>query len=502
LENKKGIVELAAEKVWKFFSSVKLAVVLLIILALVSVIGTVIQQNEAPEKYLQEYSQATVQLFELLGFFDMYHTWWFVLLLFLFTANLTVCTLERLPHTLKIITAPLKPIDENGLRAVPFKKEITFKGGMDQAGERAAGVLKARGYRFIESKETGTSQLISQKGVYSRLGVYITHVSIILIFVGALIGSFFGFKAFINLPEGASSKVVYLRNEPMWDQIMSALGIAESPVIHDPQVGVPAMPLGYYVRCDSFDVDYYVNPSGMPTGMPSEYHSTLSIFDLDGRKILDKRIRVNDPLTHHGITFYQSSYGMNPNGQGKVILNVRKKSDTQSGGETVVIDPGTSVYVPSIDRTIKALGFAPYGMRNPATGQVQFYRTDNQEFINPTVELEVYRGKTPVFKTYVMKTEPGEPYMPEDYVIRYSAFWGARYTGLQVAKDPGVWVVYTGFILLCIGPFIAFFGSHRKLWVRVEDRKGQAVILVAGSANRNRLGFEREINRIAEEISK
>jgi cytochrome c biogenesis protein len=130
-------------------------------------------------------------------------------------------------------------------------------------------------------------------------------------------------------------------------------------------------------------------------------------------------------------------------------------------------------------------------MRNPATGQVQFYRTDNDEFINPTVELEVFRGKTSVFRTYVMKTEPGEPYMPEDYVISYNAFWGARYTGLQVAKDPGVWVVYAGFILLCIGPLIAFFGSHRKLWVRVQDRKGQAVILVAGSANRNRLGFER-----------
>jgi cytochrome c biogenesis protein len=77
LENQKGIVEIAAEKVWKFFSSVKLAVVLLIILAIVSVIGTVIQQNEAPEKYLQEYSQSTVNVLEMLGFFDMYHTWWF-----------------------------------------------------------------------------------------------------------------------------------------------------------------------------------------------------------------------------------------------------------------------------------------------------------------------------------------------------------------------------------------------------------------------------------------
>jgi cytochrome c biogenesis protein len=71
-----------------------------------------------------------------------------------------------------------------------------------------------------------------------------------------------------------------------------------------------------------------------------------------------------------------------------------------------------------------------------------------------------------------------------------------------VTKDPGVWVVYTGFIMLCIGPLIAFFGSHKKLWVRIQERKGKAVILVAGSANRNRIGFEREFNSIVEEISK
>lgn len=98
MESKKGLVEIVAEKIWSFFSSVKLAVVLLIILAIVSVIGTVIQQNESPEKYLLEYSRSTMDIMETLGFFDMYHTWWFVLLLFLLTANLTICTLERFPR--------------------------------------------------------------------------------------------------------------------------------------------------------------------------------------------------------------------------------------------------------------------------------------------------------------------------------------------------------------------------------------------------------------------
>ena len=188
MENQKGIVEIVADKVWKFFTSVKLAVVLLIILAIVSVIGTVIQQNESPEHYLREYSQSTVQFFDMLGFFDMYHTWWFVMLLFLFTANLTVCTLDRLPHTLRIMTAPLKPIDDDNLRAVPYKKEIGFEGDIIKAEERSSNVLKARGFRFVKSQGAGGPQLMTQKGVYSRLGVYITHVSIILIFVGALIG--------------------------------------------------------------------------------------------------------------------------------------------------------------------------------------------------------------------------------------------------------------------------------------------------------------------------
>ncbi len=502
LENQKGIVEIVADKVWKFFSSVKLAVVLLIILAIVSVIGTVIQQNESPEKYLTEYSQSTVQLFEAIGLFDMYHTWWFVLLLFLLTANLTVCTLDRFPHTWRTITAPLKPIDEDSLKAVQFKKEIPFNGGMDKAGELAVTVLNARRYRFVESKSDGMTQFMTQKGVTSRLGVYVTHTSIILIFVGALIGSFFGFKAFLNIPEGSASGVAYLRNEPMWDKIMSSLGIAGSPVIPNPQGGVPSMPLGFFVRCDSFDVDYYVSPLGQPTGMPSEFHSTLSVFDLNSQKVLDKRIRVNDPLTYHGITFYQSSYGTIPEARGKILLNVRSKNSPASAGELVSIDPGASVYVPSINRTITALGFAPYGMRNPASGQVMFYQSQNDEYINPTVEIEVYDGKKPIYKTYILKTDAGQPYLPEGYTISYAGYWGTRYTGLQVTKDPGVWVVYTGFILLCIGPLIAFFGSHKKLWIRVQDRAGQVVVTVAGTVNRNRLGFEREFNIIVNEISK
>jgi cytochrome c biogenesis protein len=87
-------------------------------------------------------------------------------------------------------------------------------------------------------------------------------------------------------------------------------------------------------------------------------------------------------------------------------------------------------------------------------------------------------------------------------VISFGDYWGVRYTGLQVTKDPGVWIVYAGFILLCVGPPIAFFGSHRKVWARVDDRQGKATVLLAGSSNRNRIAFEREFERLAGEITK
>lgn len=499
-KNQQGIVEVVADKVWKLFSSVKLAVVLLIILAVVSVIGTVVQQNQAPEDYLREYSQATVDLFETLGFFDLYHTWWFVLILLLFTANLTICTLERFPGVWKAVRAPLRHLDEDGFKVLPFRKEVAVKGGAEKAEAEALKALGSRRYAPLVVKEQGATIIASQKGAYTRLGYIVTHISIILIFVGALIGAFFGFKGFLNLPEGEASAVVYLRNEPLWDKIMAGFGISKSPVIHDPRGGVPAMPMGFYVRCDDFEVDYYSN-AGRPTGMPSEYWSILSVYDLQQQKVLDKRIRVNDPLQHHGITFYQSSYGTIPNTAGKIVLNVKLKN-SPGPGETVVVSPGASVFVPSIDRTIRVLGIAPFGMRDAATGRAMFYQSQNDELINPTVELEVLRGKTPVFTAQVMKVDTGEPAMPEHYTISYVDYWGARYTGLQVTRDPGVWIVYAGFILLCVGPLVAFFGSHRKVWVRIQDRKGQAAVLVGGSSNRNRLAFEREFNSIVESIAK
>ena len=122
-------------------------------------------------------------------------------------------------------------------------------------------------------------QLYAEKGNYSRLGVYITHLSILVILAGAMIGLFLGFNAFLNLPEGETTSVAYKDRGT-------------------------EVPLGFELRCDNFEVDYYPE-----SDMPKAYKSWLTVFK-NGKEVMKKVISVNDPLTYEGITFYQSSFGI------------------------------------------------------------------------------------------------------------------------------------------------------------------------------------------------
>src|SRR4030066_29057 len=201
------------DKVWKFFTSLKLAIFVIIILAVASIIGTIIEQNQPLEKYRQFYSDGMIRLFESLNLFD------------------------------------------------------TYKTAMGSAFARP---------RVTEN--SGTLHLYAEKGVVSRFGVYVTHLSIIIIFVGAIIGNVFGFKGFANIVEGQSVRTIPTRG------------------------GTSQVALGCAGRCNKFQVDF------SPSGQPKEYSSDLSVIE-GGREVLRKTIEGNDPPQYKGIWFYQSSYG-------------------------------------------------------------------------------------------------------------------------------------------------------------------------------------------------
>jgi len=429
------------DQLWDFFCSLKLAIITLILLALTSIIGTVIQQNLSPQEYMQKYgmSESTYRALDALQFFDMYHSYWFLSLMGLFAVNLICCSIKRLPRIVKIVREPTLKADDGLFRTFSNREEIVAAGTLESVRDKVVAVLGQKFARPVVTEEDGKAYLFAQKGAFSRFGVYVTHTSILIIFIGAMIGNVWGYKAYVNIVEGKAIDAVW------------------------PRAGKEPIPLGFSIRCDNFEVEFY--PGG---GRPKEFSSDLVVLE-NGQEVLKKTIEVNDPLTYKGLTFYQSSYG--PAGDPVYRFRVKVKET----GETVTVTGAQGKHLP-----------LPGGASLIPMGYAESY-----ENFGPAAQVNIDMGDHQHGKPFVVLQN-----YPDFDTKRGGAFavtlLGATqtyYTGLQVAKDPGVWVVWLGCLLMVLGSCGAFFLSHRRLWVTLQPLEKGIGVKIGGNAHRNQPAF-------------
>ena len=438
--------------VWDFFCSLKLTLFLLISLALTSIIGTVLPQGALPPEYIAQISPAKLQIYTKLGFFDMYHSWWFITLLYLFSLNLVSCSIKRLPHVFKFISDPSLVLGEGQRNSFQLKKELSFSGPIEKGNERLAGFIRKEFSTPVVTEHNGEYHIFAQKTAWCRLGVYVVHLSILVIFIGAIIGTLAGYKGFVNIVEGTSVNSFERQNGQQ-------------------------MPLGFEVLCEKFSVDFYA------TGAPKEFRSILTVLE-NGKPVpgySQVKVIVNSPMTYKGITFYQSSYGQASEGSEHYIFVTPRDGGTPEKiaareGVAVSLKNGTSFKL--LEATQEVRQFAP-------------------GFSGPAARVEVTRkGAAPqtfiVFKNFPeVNAQRGDA-----LTFDYQGSSAKQYTGLQVAKDPGVWVVWLGCTLMVIGIFIAFFMSHKRIWIVVS--KGHARIY--GNASKNQAAFQMQFEDISEKF--
>jgi len=428
---------------WDFFCSLKLTMFLLISLAILSIIGTILPQGQLPPEYLATISPAKHQIYKALGFFDMYHSWWFVLLLYMLTVNLVACSIKRLPHIWKIISHPVLVMDSGLEQSLPNKASFRSSEKTELLKEKLAGFLGAEFARPVVTEVDGTWHLFAQKTPWCRLSVYCVHLSVIIIFIGAMIGSLFGYKSFVNIPEGESVSRIQSRSGQEID-------------------------LGFAVRCEQFSVALY------KTGAPKEFKSILTVLE-NGKPVPDYtnvRVIVNDPLTYKGITFYQSSYG-NAGNYFFTVSDLSGKKEmpvTLNINEVATLPDGSTMHV--IEATDDVSQFVP----NLTGAAVQ-------------VEMHTPRGSTEKVIVYANHPELNTAYAMEHklgVVLQYKGNQKKMFTGLQIAKDPGVWIVWLGCALMVLGIYGAFLMSHRRIWVRIQNGH----IAMGGNASKNQGSFE------------
>lgn len=359
------------------FLSLKTTILLLITIALVSIIGTLIPQQKEAGEYIAHYGLVLYRLFDLLGFLDLYASWWFRLLLVLLLFNLVTCSIKRLPR-------------------------ITARGNL------------------------------TRREWLGRLGPHLTHFSLVVILAGSLIGNIWGFKGFVNIPQGESIEAIALKGSE------EMLG------------------LDFTIRCDKFEVSYYPG-----TETPKEYLSDLIVLE-KGQEVFKKTISVNHPLQYKGVTFYQSSYGFLPSRpeERKAELEIIPKGNG-SRSSRLQLAEGETKQVQGTDYKVELAALIPdFSL---GEGNRIFSRSDQPN--NPAVQVNIYQNGKLSYKGWAFLKHPDFHGSRDDtYRVKFINYSGGEkpYTGLMVVKDPGIPVVWTGFGLLILGLILSFFLRQRS----------------------------------------
>jgi cytochrome c biogenesis protein len=416
----------------------------------------------------QIYAPQTVRILNALGLFDVFHAWWFILLLGLLGANITLASLERLPQAWRLFARPHLVADEWFVHQLPFQKEIPL--GFHAPAEAlsiASQKLSDLGYS-PKPKVLERGTLYVEKHRTARLAPYVVHASLLIIFAGAIIDGLWGFKGFISLTPGARTQSV----EPM-----TAPG--------------PTHRLGFTLRCDSVGMEKY------PDGSPKQYWSQLAVEE-NGREVTRKTIFVNDPLTYKGVRFFQASYGS----AGTPHKLVLEASWAEQGGSlhpprTFTLRPGRPASLDDQGTQVELAEFIPDFVLE---GNQIASRSDEPR--NPAIQLAVTLpgGKQasvwifPKAPEMAPPNESGINFQLRDLEMEYM-------TGLQVAHEPGQNLIWGGCLMLTAGLMMALYMAHVRMWGVVgRDRKGRLALLLGGQPSKYRESFEKRFNELAGEL--
>ena len=448
-------------RAWSVFSSVGLTMALLAIIVLIAIVGTIVPQRDAAAQLASQISPGLFSFLQTMQIFDLYHSVLFFLLLGFLSLNLIVCSINRFPHAWRQFRFKSSPANPDVFRGISEDAVIIAKQDEKVAAEIAAAAMKSPFRRCSSQKTADGLYLYGDKGRFSYFGVYVVHLSILILIAGVIIGAFFGIEGYVNIGEGETISKIDLRNK---DQVLL---------------------LPFAVRCDRFTIEFYDN------GSPKTYRSDLTFLKND-QVAAQGQVLVNHPLSFEGLRFYQSSYGLAS--EGNALLSIFKGGTKTHNisvglGETFIL-PGkeAEVQVLRVEENLMNMGQAVKLAIVTAQGETVFWvfrHIDKIKEMNPGIIEQIPMFNPGLFSPYI--------FVINDVQEKY-------YTGLQVSKDPGLPVVAAAALLMFIGLMLVFFSSHRQVWLRVDAQAEGTRISVAGRSNKDAVGLQRDIKNILTRI--
>ena len=411
-------------------ANLKLAIVLLLAIAVVSITGTVIEQAETLSFYQEHYPESpalygflTWKVILAWGLNHVYSTWWYLSLLILFGASLTACTFTRQLPALKAARKWKYYLKPKQFEKLALSAELE-RGSL----KTLIPLLKQQNYQVWQQDNA----LYARKGIVGRIGPIVVHLGMLIVLAGGVWGIFTGFFAQEMVASGNTFRI--------------------SNIIESGPFSAAQIPDDWSVKVNRFWIDY------SDSGDIDQFYSDLSVVSNDGAEIKRDTIRVNKPLRYDGVTIYQTNWSIAAaqiqlNNSPIFQLPVAKLDTLGAGniwGTWIPTKPDLSSGVSLLIKDLQGTALI-YNQQGELTSAIRI----------------------------------GQSVAIEGIEIKLIDIIGS--TGLQIKADPGVPIVYTGFALLMMGVVMSYF-SHSQVWALEDDN-----FYFGAKTNRAQVSFEREI---------
>ncbi len=447
---------------WKFLSSVKLAIVLIILLTVASIVGTLIPQGRSVAEYSARYGSLS-GLFMALRLTRLYQSAWYLAILLLFAANTLVCTISRLGPKWRRAFRPAPDAEAKSVSSMRASARFRLPLTLAAVRDRVTGRLRSRRYRLDESAKGGKIVILARKRRLGWFGSDIVHLGLLVIIAGGFTSGLGVRRSELALTDGQTADVPHA---------------------------------AFQLRLDKFETEYY------PQGGVKDWKSTVSVIE-GGAPVFTRVVEVNEPLTYKGISFYQQSYGWDWT-RSRVVLELRKPADP-AVLKTVTLNVGQRAAVESPDVTgIIVRRFVP----DFVIGEGNQIQSRSEEPNNPAALVEAWNGEERVFSGWVFAKFPdfGQGHAPDKaadapkIAVVLKDYSAAPYSVLEAAKDPGANLIWLGCLLISVGFFLAFYWPPREIRVVLEESQGKVDLAAGGQAAKSREAFQAEFDGIFESI--
>lgn len=423
----------------EFLGSMNLAITLLVALAIASVIGTVLQQNQAFNSYIIKFGPFWFEVFKALGLYDIYGAGWFLALLGFLLVSTAVCVYRNTPAILRDMQQFRLDARYKSLRN--FRHHSEWEAGIpaDVALQRGAQYLQSRGYRVRRRDHDDHSLLAGMRGAFGRLAYIVTHAAIVVICLGGLIDG----NVPLQYKQMTGEVVPETRDIPVSEVPDQAVLSAEENSAFRGSVSIPegsrtdytflAQGNGYLVQelpftieLEDFRVEHYAS------GQPKSFESDLVVHDPERDEPLEKTIAVNEPLLYKGYAVYQSSFSDGGTGLELEVWPLR-------GADAEPMEVASRVHQRVRLQTDQGRYTAEF--TNFKAFNVFPSEEEGEKFRNfgPSVLYKLHRpsGEAREFVTYVAPvTLEGRPYYVSG--VRASAAEPYRYIYIPVGPDGGI----------------------------------------------------------------